>query len=82
MNLLCNTIDLDGHCSRRMPIRSGDGPPLVVELQRDRIKLRFPALLAKKLELDEEIEILFAISDNDFAQLQRTIEYFSDADCA
>lgn len=21
------TIDLDGHCSRRMPIRSGNGPP-------------------------------------------------------
>ncbi len=29
------TIDLDGHCSREMPIRSGKGPPDFVELLRD-----------------------------------------------
>jgi|SRR3954447_14957715 hypothetical protein len=71
------SIDLQGHCSRRMPIRSGQGPPSFVEVGRNRIKMRFPAELAKKLELDEEIEIEFAINDQDFEQLQRTIDYFN-----
>jgi hypothetical protein len=70
-------IDLDGHCSRMMPIRSGEGPPCFAELGRNFIKIHFPSELAKKLELDEEVEITFAISDQDFDQLKRVIQYFS-----
>lgn len=44
-------IDLDGHCSRNMPIRSGDGPPDFVDLQRSCLKLRFNPDLAKRLQL-------------------------------
>jgi hypothetical protein len=66
----------DSHCSRMMPIRCGQGPPEFVEVARDRVKLRFSPELAKKLELDEEIVIEFAISDQEFEQLERTIEHF------
>lgn len=71
------TIDLDGHCSRRMPIHSGEGPPEFVELQRDSIKLRFDPALADKLQLAEEIEISFSLSDDEFAELRHVVEYFS-----
>jgi hypothetical protein len=82
---MCGTeylkIDVeDGHCSRMMPIRSGKGPPEFVELGRDRVKIRFSPELAKKLELDEEIVIEFAINEQDFKQLERTIQYFSGWD--
>ena len=74
------TISRDGHCSRGMPIAPG---------KVHRILLRFSEIVsgyisclhsAKNLELDEEIEILFSISNADFDQLQRTIDYFSDID--
>jgi hypothetical protein len=68
-------IDLDGHCSRRMPIHSGAGPPEIAELRRDGIKLRFDPILAQKLELQEEIEILFSLSNAEFAQLRRVVDY-------
>jgi hypothetical protein len=72
------SIDLEGHCSRRMPIRSGNGPPSFVELGRNYVKVRFSPDLAHKLELDEEIVIEFTINDQDFHQLQRTIDYFNE----
>jgi hypothetical protein len=71
-------IDLDGHCSRDMPIRSGNGPPEFVELRRDAIRLRFDAELARKLELPEEIEIKFRISEDEFAKLQHVVDWFND----
>lgn len=74
------TIDLDGYCSRRMPIHSGDGPPEFVELRRDSIKLRFTRSLAEKLQLAEEIEISFQLSDDEFSKLQRVVEYFNGED--
>lgn len=74
------TIDLDGYCSRRMPIHSGDGPPEFVELRRDSIKLRFTRSLAEKLHLAEEIEISFQLSDDEFSELQRVVEYFNGED--
>ncbi len=76
------TIDLDGHCSRKMPIRSGNGLPEFIALGRDRIGLRFPASLAEKLDLEEEIEIRFSIADREFCQLERTINYFNGVDRA
>jgi hypothetical protein len=76
----CLIIDLDGHCSRRMPIRSGDGWPEFVELKRDRIILRFEPSLAEKLQLEEDVEITFAISDDDFRQLSRAIDYLNGAE--
>jgi hypothetical protein len=69
-------IDLDGHCSRRMPLYSGTGPPEFVELRRDRIRIRFDATLAQKLRLEEEIEILFDLPDAEFAELRRVVDYF------
>ena len=72
-------IDLDGHCSRRMPIHSGEGPPEFAELRRDQIRLRFDPVLAKKLQLSEEIEIAFRLTDEEFAELRRVVEYFSGA---
>jgi hypothetical protein len=71
------TIDLDGHCSREMPIHSGQGPPEFVALERDSVKLRFPPALAQKLQLESDVEILFNIPDKDFTTLQLVIDYFS-----
>ena len=70
-------IDLDGHCSRGMPVRSGNGLPEFVELRRDAILLRFDTDLARKLELPEEIEIGFRISDGEFAELRRVVDWFN-----
>ena len=71
------TIQLDGHCSRFMPIRSGCGLR-DVQLSRDRILLSFEHSLAEKLELDDQVEIVFQISDSDFSQLQQTVAtYFA-----
>ena len=69
-------IDLDGHCSRRMPIHSGTGPPEIVELRQDGIRLRFDPILARKLQLEEETEYLFRLSDAEFVDLRRVVDYF------
>ena len=68
-------IDLDGHCSRRMPIYSGSGPPEIVELRQDGIRIRFDPTLAQKLRLEEEIEILFRLSDGEFVELRGVVDY-------
>jgi hypothetical protein len=73
----CLMIYVDGHCSRRMPIRSGNGLPEFVALQRDRIKLRFDPVLAAKLELEQEVEIAFDVSDDVFRELQKAITYIN-----
>jgi hypothetical protein len=73
----CLTIDLDGHCSRRMPIHSGDGLPGFVVVQRDRIRLRFDPLLAAKLELEQDVEIAFDVPDDDFRELCKVISYLN-----
>jgi hypothetical protein len=75
-------IDLDGHCSRNMPIRSGDGPPDFVTLQRDFVRIRFTPSLARQLQLDEEIEIRFSIGDLDYAELRKVVDYFNDDETA
>ena len=69
-------IDLDGHCSRRMPLYSGTGPPEIVELRRDGIRIRFDPMLARKLVLEEEIEILFCLPEAEFVELRRGVDYF------
>lgn len=63
-------IDLDGWCTREMPIRSGQGPPKLELLERNRIRLRFSSSLAKKLELDERVEFTFQADDQTFEQLK------------
>lgn len=70
-------IDLDGHCWRNMPIRSGGGPPDFITLERDLVRIRFTPALAKSLQLDEEIEIRFSIGDHDYAELQKVVHYFN-----
>lgn len=65
----CLTIVQDGHCSRRMPIRSGFGLKGYT-LRRDRITFQFTPELAKLLELDEQIEIQFDLSDEEFARFE------------
>lgn len=69
-------IDLDGHCSRRMPIHSGSGTPEFVEVDADRIRLRFDVALAHKLSLTEEIEITYRLTEQEFEQLRRVVDYF------
>jgi hypothetical protein len=71
-------IDLDGHCSREMPIHSGDGPPKFIELDRSGLKLWFPPELAKKLKLDQDLELTFTLTDNDYLALQRVIDHFRE----
>lgn len=70
-------INFDGHCSRRMPINSGSGSFEYVELTRDRIRLHFDADLAGKLKLDEDIEFSFSISDEQFTELRRWVEFWN-----
>jgi hypothetical protein len=74
------SIDLDGHCCRRMPLYSGNGPPKFVELRRDGIRIRFDPVLARKLGLEGEIEILFHLPDAEFVELRRVVDYFEDAE--
>ena len=76
----CLEIDHDGFCSRRMPIGSGGGPWQVVELLRDRLRIRFSPELAGKLGLKEEIEIHFKISDAVFRLLERTLRCHAGED--
>jgi hypothetical protein len=71
----CLTIDLNGHCSRRMPIHSGQGLPTFAELQQNRMRLHFDANLAKKLQLEEDVEILFDVSEPDFQKLRQVVDY-------
>jgi hypothetical protein len=71
------TIGLDGHCSRRMPIHSGHGPPDVVELDRNKIRLRFDPELAERLQLSEEIAISYRLTDRDYNQLKSVVTYFN-----
>jgi hypothetical protein len=70
------TIDLDGHCSRNMPMRSGNGPPEVFFLKRDCMRLQFTPSLAKKLELQEVVDIYFSINDAEFLELQQAVDLF------
>ena len=63
------TIEFDGHCSRKMPIRSGMGPPTVLGFKRDSITFEFPEELAEQLELPEILEIRFSIDDETFGNL-------------
>lgn len=67
-----------GHCSREMPIRSGNGPPHVIYLERKRIALRFSPALAQQLQLSEEIEIVFDVSDEEFAKLRTAVELIDE----
>jgi hypothetical protein len=71
----CLTVDLDGYCSRRMPIHSGSGLPEFVEVERGRVLLRFDPVLAAKLELARDVEIVFDVTDDDFRKLCKTINY-------
>jgi hypothetical protein len=68
-------VDLDGHCSRRMPIHSGSGGVEAIELSRDRIRFRFTESLAHNLGLEPDVEIAFAVSDAVFADLQRAVAH-------
>ena len=73
----CLSIDLDGHCSRRMPIHSGSDNVEQLQLFRDRIRLRFTEKLAMDLQMDTVAEIEFTVSDETYAELRRVIaEYF------
>lgn len=67
-------IDIDGHCHREMPIRSGMGVEIVA-VHRDRVHLRFADQLAAKLELDQEIEFAGDISEDACADLRRMAHY-------
>ncbi len=68
-------INLDGFCSRAMPFYSGDDSVEAVELQRDRICFRFSDSLARKLRFEQEVEIIFTISDVDFRKLRQVINH-------
>lgn len=48
------SIDIDGWCSRKMPIRSGFRLE-IVEVAENRVRLRFRPELAAKLELDTNV---------------------------
>ena len=67
-------IDMDGHCSREMPVRSGTGVTILA-VQNDRIRLRFTDELAVKLELDQVVEFLGVISEESYNDLRRLGEY-------
>lgn len=70
------TIDLDGHCSREMPIRSGSHAR-IVEIAQDRIRMHFPPSLAEKLELDPDVEFCGRLSPGVYADLCRLAELLS-----
>ena len=62
-------IDPDGFCHREMPIRSGDGPPQILEVRSDGFRIRFAPELAEKLELDTDVEFVCELSDQTFDDL-------------
>jgi hypothetical protein len=68
-------IDLDGHCSREMPVRSGTGVEIAAVLP-DRVRLRFTVQLAARLELDRDIEFVGRIPENAYADIRRLAAYF------
>lgn len=69
------TIDLDGHVSREMPIRSGSDPEIVA-VEPNRIQLRFRPELADKLQMDTDVEMLCQFDDATLADLRRLLEYY------
>jgi hypothetical protein len=69
-------IDLDGHCSRNMPIRSGQGPPDFELIGPDRLIIRFQKDLARKLELDETLEVRFAATDDQYNRIRAFVNYW------
>lgn len=68
-------IDIDGHCSREMPIRSGSGVA-ITQVRYNRVQLRFTHELAAKLELDEEIEFEGTLPADAYADLLQLADYF------
>lgn len=68
-------VELDGHCSRRMPLYSGREGLDRIELSRDRAKFSFAAELAERLKLDREIEIVFSIPDDLFSELEKVVDF-------
>lgn len=72
-------IDMEGHCSRRMPIYSGSGLE-AIDLARDRVRFRFSELLARQLRLGQDVEIAFAISDEDFEKLKQALNFVMGVD--
>lgn len=69
------TIDVDGHCSREMPIRSGTGVTIVSVL-RDRVRLRFSDELAARLQMHDEVEFEGPMTETTYADLLRLADYF------
>ena len=69
-------FDEGGFCTRSGPPRGGRGSITVVTLSRDRLRFRLQPELAQGLELDEEFEISFSISDEEYIQLRRIFEEF------
>ena len=69
------TIDLEGHCSREMPVRSGSGVSLL-SVSRDSVALSFTQELANKLELDANVEFTGAIPEAVRADIQKLIATF------
>lgn len=69
------TIDVEGHCSSEMPIRSGAGVTIASVL-RDRVRLRFTPELAARLELNDEVEFEGNVAEDTHADLLQLAEYF------
>lgn len=69
----CLTIQLDGFCERRMPLNSGHGIQ-DIELERNRIRLRFWPTLAANLKLEREVEIEFDIGETEFGDLNYAVD--------
>ncbi len=68
-------IDIDGHCSREMPIRSGSGFG-IVDIHDDSIRLCFSPELASKLELEPEVEFTGQMPDDVASDLRRLAELY------
>ena len=73
-------IDFEGHCSRRRSIDSGEGPPEFASLCRDCLVLRLDSALARKLKLEEDVEIRFHLTDPEFEQLAAVVARFNGDD--
>ena len=69
------TMDVEGHCSREMPIRSGTGASIASVLH-NRVLLCFTEELAAKLELDRELALEGAVSEAVSRDLRRLAEGF------
>jgi hypothetical protein len=70
-------IDLDGHCSRRMPVHSGTGPPDFVDFATRRHQDSLRPRPAQELQLEEEIEILFHLTEAEFDDVRRVVDYLN-----